>query len=65
MKPHNTIEDAVYRERQIKHWNRKWKLELIEQANPEWVDYMNLLSDWILNLVKDDGRRSVGCYCES
>ena len=27
---------AVTREKQIKKWNRKWKLELIEKFNPEW-----------------------------
>jgi putative endonuclease len=32
------ILSAVTREKQIKKWNRKWKLELIEAMNPEWVD---------------------------
>jgi putative endonuclease len=26
------------REKQIKKWNRQWKLELIEKLNPEWKD---------------------------
>ena len=26
------------REKQLKKWNRDWKLNLIEAANPEWVD---------------------------
>ena len=29
---------AVARERQIKKWNRAWKLELIEKDNPDWDD---------------------------
>jgi putative endonuclease len=29
---------AITREKQIKKWNRKWKLELIEKMNPEWKD---------------------------
>jgi putative endonuclease len=29
---------AVVREKQIKKWNRQWKLELIEKLNPEWED---------------------------
>jgi putative endonuclease len=29
---------AIAREKQIKKWNRIWKLELIERANPEWQD---------------------------
>jgi len=26
------------REKRLKDWNRKWKLALIENANPEWKD---------------------------
>ena len=29
---------AIKREKQIKKWNRKWKLKLIEEKNPEWKD---------------------------
>ena len=35
---HDTREDAFIRERQIKKWNRAWKLELIERSNPGWRD---------------------------
>jgi putative endonuclease len=35
---HATMESAITRERRIKKWNRAWKLELIETANPEWRD---------------------------
>jgi len=31
---HETRESAFMRERQLKKWNRSWKLELIEQMNP-------------------------------
>ena len=30
--------DAITREKQLKWWRRKWKLELIESLNPEWKD---------------------------
>ena len=35
---HATMPDAIIREKQIKKWRRKWKLELIERDNPEWRD---------------------------
>ena len=35
---HEDISTAITREKQIKKWNRTWKIELIEQQNPEWQD---------------------------
>jgi putative endonuclease len=35
---HDSRESAFHRERQIKKWNRVWKLELIEKTNPAWRD---------------------------
>ena len=35
---HETRKYAFVRERQIKNWKRKWKLQLIEELNPEWKD---------------------------
>lgn len=35
---HDTIEEAIAREKQLKHWNRAWKIELIEKENPNWQD---------------------------
>lgn len=35
---HESRESAFMRERQIKKWNRAWKLELIETANAAWRD---------------------------
>ena len=35
---HDTIEDAIRREKLLKTWQRAWKIELIEAANPRWED---------------------------
>ncbi|MDQ0466415.1 putative endonuclease [Caulobacter ginsengisoli] len=35
---HDTRESACLRERQIKAWKRRWKIELIEAENPTWRD---------------------------
>ena len=32
------VRDAIAREKQMKKWNRAWKIELIERENPEWRD---------------------------
>jgi putative endonuclease len=40
---HDTREAAFQRERQIKKWNRAWKLALIERTNPKWQDLANEL----------------------
>jgi putative endonuclease len=33
-----TAESAITREKQIKKWERKWKLQLIEKQNSKWND---------------------------
>lgn len=37
------IKDAITREKQLKKWNRQWKINLIEEENKEWKD---LAKDW-------------------
>ncbi|MBL7053227.1 MAG: GIY-YIG nuclease family protein [Candidatus Portnoybacteria bacterium] len=37
----NDIQSAIIREKQLKKWNRKWKLRLIEKENWEWKDLYN------------------------
>jgi putative endonuclease len=36
--PHQSLESARRRERQMKEWKRAWKLREIEGMNPEWDD---------------------------
>ena len=41
---HENPESAITREKQIKKWNRLWKLRIIEENNPEWKDlYKDIL----------------------
>lgn len=35
---HATMTEAIRREKQLKKWNRAWKIRIIEQMNPEWLD---------------------------
>lgn len=35
---HPDLASARHREKQMKEWRRKWKLELIEKMNPRWDD---------------------------
>jgi len=32
------VEAAIRREKQLKKWNRAWKIRLIEEKNPNWDD---------------------------
>jgi putative endonuclease len=40
---HADMYSAIRREKQIKKWRRKWKLQLIESINPDWRDLHTLL----------------------
>ncbi len=47
---HQTIRQAIAREKQLKKWNRAWKVELIVSLNPEWKD---LLTGKIVGVCED------------
>lgn len=38
LEQHDSRESVFMRERQLKKWNRSWKLQLIEKENPNWRD---------------------------
>jgi putative endonuclease len=42
----NSIDLAIQREKTLKKWNRRWKIDLVEKANPDWKD---LFEDFILD----------------
>ncbi len=35
---HEDIRDAIAREKALKKWRREWKIRLIEEQNPDWLD---------------------------
>ena len=35
---YGNVNEAIAREKQLKKWQRRWKLELIEKFNPAWAD---------------------------
>lgn len=41
---HEDIEEAIRREKQLKKWRRKWKMDLVEEMNPTWDDLYESLS---------------------
>jgi len=41
---HPTMASAIQREKQLKAWKRAWKIELIQEENPNWNDLFHLLN---------------------
>lgn len=41
---HDTIDDAIRREKALKAWKRDWKIELIEKTNPDWKDLFDQIA---------------------
>jgi putative endonuclease len=39
-----TIAEAISREKALKKWNRAWKIDLIEKANPDWSDLFETIN---------------------
>ncbi len=50
---HHTMEAAIKREKQLKKWNRLWKIRLIEEFNSSWTDLHNLI-DYVATLVEEN-----------
>lgn len=43
LEEYGNSEEAIQREKQLKKWNRKWKIELIEKDNPDWNDLSKVI----------------------
>jgi putative endonuclease len=41
---HENAESAITREKRLKKWNRKWKIELIQKENPDWQDLFETIA---------------------
>jgi putative endonuclease len=41
---HSTAKNAIKREKRLKRYERKWKLDLIEKENPDWNDLYEEIS---------------------
>lgn len=41
---HDEIEAAIEQEKAIKKWRRQWKIDLIEENNPDWIDLSPLIN---------------------
>ena len=44
MEPYDRVVDAIAREKQLKKWRRDWKIRLIEEDNPNWLDLYPILN---------------------
>ena len=45
---HRSMHEAIKREKAMKKWGRAWKVEMVESANPEWVDLSGDIFDLVL-----------------
>ena len=44
MEPHDDIDLAIHREKTLKGWRRSWKIDLIQNENPDWRDLFHDLT---------------------
>ena len=54
---HESMEQAIRREKQIKEWKRAWKVRLVESANPEWLNLFDSNTGEIVEAPADLARK--------
>ena len=54
------VYDALTAEKRLKTWKRPWKIELIEQHNPEWHDLYDVLTGQVDSCVRRNDRVDSG-----
>ena len=54
---HATMAEAIQRETRLKKWHRAWKVRLIHEMNPEWLDLFDAKSGTIQDGPADIARR--------
>ena len=58
---HDTIENAILREKRLKNWNRLWKCRLIVEQNPNWDDlWVQLNGGAVAGVAPDNAAASIG-----
>jgi putative endonuclease len=55
---HESMDEAIKRESQLKKWRRAWKVRLIESMNPEWTNLFDPHTGEIADGPADCARRS-------
>ncbi len=53
---HETMAQAITRETRLKKWKRAWKVRLIHEMNPEWIDLFDERNGGILDGPADSPR---------
>ncbi len=56
---HESMEQAIRREKQIKDWKRAWKVRLIESTNPEWLNLFDPNTGEIAEAPADLARKKL------
>ena len=62
---HENVESAIIREKRLKNWKRKWKLELIESRNPDWNDLYHMLGSLDSGFRRNDGQQLFRNHCSA